>query len=223
MNFGSAAPSGNDSRPCAFGGQLWRECRQRLEFLRHLRASGIGRDERVRFDRYLAARRYFDDDAAGTKILLRHLLHRGRADFGIPSKILDQVARIAREGVVKIQLIGPAAEAAHWFQRANRAGFKRIDRPLHFGGRGRLRLDAGDLLGDCRLNFGDRVAGPDRCDDAKVARQFLAVLIGLHVLGDLFFSHQRRCSREVLPPPSTWPSSSKAASSAVKCGGVGQA
>ena len=122
--------------------------------------------------------------------MLGGLRNLWRADPAIASEILGHVARIAGIGIVEVQAVGPPAELADRLQRAHQPGFEGIDGPFQFLGRGRLGLDAVELLGNGSLNLGNRVAGADRGHNGKLTGQFLAVLIGLHVLGDLLLADQ---------------------------------
>src|SRR5438477_4975801 len=62
---------------------------------------------------------------------------RGRADVGrregaVPREVLVEPVRIACRGVIRVQLIGLAAEAADPFHAAEERRFDLIDRPVDF-------------------------------------------------------------------------------------------
>ena len=67
-------------------------------------------------------------------------------DLHVTVEILGQVAGIAGEDVVHVQPVGPAAELADRLQRPDESRLERIDGPGDLLGRGRLGLDAANLL-----------------------------------------------------------------------------
>ena len=138
------------------------------------------------------ARHDLDDDAPGAQEPPCDLRYTGGVNAAIAGEVLGHVARIARVDAIQVQSVGPPAELAHRFQRPDEAGLEGIDGALDFRGGGRLLLDALEFRGDGRLDLGDRVAGADGGHDGELAGQLLAVLVGLHVLGDLLLANQRR-------------------------------
>ena len=111
------------------------------------------------------------DAAVARKERLGRCSDVGRRQRTVAAEVLVEPIRVAGLGVVGVQLIAFAAEAAHSFHSVVERRLDLVQRSLELVRRGTLLLELRDLLVDDFLHLVGGVAGARRHRDLEVRRQ----------------------------------------------------